>query len=70
MNFPPFVSDRAHIAVAQELIDVYGPLARREAAARADHSRAQENVIHFCKWREIARLIDAFTSAEVNATRH
>lgn len=70
MTLSPYVSDRAHVAVAQELIDIYGPLARSEAVARADHSRAQENVIHFCKWREIARLIDMFTDAPPGVTRH
>ncbi len=64
------VSDRSHIVAAQELISLFGPLATIEAAARANYSRTQGNVIHFCKWREVARLIDVFTSEPEGVTLH
>lgn len=66
----PYISDRSHIAAAQELIALFGPMARIEAAARANHSRTQGNVIHFCKWREVSRLIDIFTEEPEDVTRH
>jgi len=67
---PPYVSDRAHIACAQDLITMFGALAPLEAAARANHSRTLGNHIHFCKWREVARLIDVLTTAPEGVTLH
>ena len=51
------VTDRSAIAEAAELIDRFGIHAISEAAARADRSRELGNVIHFCRWRQIERLI-------------
>ncbi len=67
---PPYVSDRAHIACAQDLIAMFGALAPLEAAVRANHSRTLGNHIHFCKWREVARLIDVFTCEPEGVTLH
>ncbi len=52
-----YLDDRASIDQAQELIAVFGDDAGFEAAARADRSRDQGNHIHFCRWRQIERLI-------------
>lgn len=53
----PYVADRAAVADAAALIDQFGDDAGFEAAARADHSRGLGNHIHFCRWRQIERLI-------------
>ncbi len=52
-----YLADRASIDQAQELIAIFGDDAGFEASARADKSRDQGNHIHFCRWRQIERLI-------------
>lgn len=52
------IPDAAAVQEAAELIDRYGGFAADEAAARASHSREVGNVIHFCRWRQIQRLIE------------
>lgn len=49
--------DRAAAADAADLIARFGAYAASEAAARADRSRELGNVVHFCRWRQIERLI-------------
>ena len=49
--------DRSAAADAAELIARFGEHAASEAAARADRSREVGNVDHFCRWRQIERLI-------------
>lgn len=51
-------TDRLSLAEAMDLISAYGEEAPAEAAARADHSRVQGNVVHFCRWRRIERAIE------------
>ena len=46
-------------ADAADLISEYGAEAGREAKKRASRSRDLGNVIHFCRWREIERMIGA-----------
>lgn len=53
----PFLGDRKSFEDASELITLFGINAVREAASRADRSRDMGNHIHFCRWREIERLI-------------
>lgn len=53
----PYVSDRKSYEDAAELISLFGDDAGYEAAARADRSRDLGNHIHFCRWRQIERLI-------------
>ena len=54
---PPYVADRAMLADATDLIACFGDEAAREAAARADHSRDVGNVVRFCRWRQVERLV-------------
>jgi hypothetical protein len=54
--------DRAAAADAAELIARFGIHAASEAAARADRSRELGNVIHFCRWRQIERMIQLLGS--------
>ena len=53
----PYLSDRKSYEDATELMAVFGDNAGYEAAARADRSRDLGNHIHFCRWRQIERLI-------------
>jgi hypothetical protein len=62
--------DRAAAADAADLITQYGDFAAIEAAARADRSREVGNVIHFCRWRQIERLITLLTEGAHSHTVH
>lgn len=55
--YVPFLGNRKSFEDASELITLFGINAVREAASRADRSRDLGNHIHFCRWREIERLI-------------
>jgi hypothetical protein len=67
---PLFVTDRAGINQAAALLADYGSGARREAAVRAERSRDVGNVIHFCRWRQVERLILALSLEEAVGTLH
>jgi hypothetical protein len=66
----PFVADRASALDAARLLAELGDDAAAAAAARADESRGQGNVIHFCRWRQIERLIGVMADAASEQTRH
>lgn len=53
----PYVADRAMLAEATDLMLHFGGDAAIEAAARADRSRDLGNVVHFCRWRQVERLV-------------
>lgn len=53
----PYLADRAEVFDALSLIETFGDEAGFEAASRADRSRSIGNHIHFCRWRQIERLI-------------
>ena len=57
MSFHVYLPDRSAAADADDLIARFGEYAASEAAARADRSRELGNVVHFCRWRQIERLI-------------
>ena len=65
----PFVTD-ADVATAADMIETFGPSAADEAAARAHRSRDMGNHIHFCRWRQIERLIDVLSCDEAFGTIH
>jgi hypothetical protein len=62
--------DRSAVTDAAELITRFGDYAAIEAAARADRSRELGNVIHFCRWRQIGRMIELLSSGPGLATIH
>jgi hypothetical protein len=66
----PFIKGRLALTDAAELIECYGDHAPFEAAARADRSRDEGNVMRFCHWRHIERLVAALNSDEVYGTVH
>jgi hypothetical protein len=66
----PFISDRAALSDASDLIDNFGDDAGFEAASRADRSRDLGNVARFCHWRQIERVIATLSDSEVRGTVH
>ena len=56
MHFP-YLADRRSVADAEDLIARFGAAAEHEAASRASRSRTVGNHIHYCRWRQIERLI-------------
>ena len=66
----PFINDRAALADAALLLETYGDDAGFEAAARAEYSRDKGNVLRFCHWRQIERVIATLASDEVRGTVH
>lgn len=66
----PFISGRPALADAAELIDRFGDDAGLEAAVRAERSRDAGNVLRFCHWRQIERVIVTLSSEEVRGSVH
>jgi hypothetical protein len=62
--------DRAAVADADELISRYGAFAASEAARRASRSRALGNVVHYCRWRQIERMIGFLAEGPGDFTLH
>jgi hypothetical protein len=66
----PFINGRPSLTDAAELIERFGDDAGFEAAMRAERSRDNGNVAHFCHWRQIERVIATLSSDEVTGTIH
>ncbi len=66
----PFIHGRLALADAADLIERFGDDAGFEAAARAERSRGDGNVVRFCHWRQIERVIATLSSEEVTDTIH
>ena len=66
----PFIAGRAALADASTLLEQYGDDAGLEAAVRAERSRDSDNVIAYCHWRQIERVIATLSSEEVRGTIH
>lgn len=54
---PCYIADRATLDTAVSLMAEFGDTAIFQAALRADASRSKGNVVGFCRWRQIERLI-------------
>jgi hypothetical protein len=65
-----FIHGREALADASELMSRYGDDAGFEAAVRAERSRDAGNVVRFCHWRQIERVIATLSSDEVHGTVH
>ena len=65
-----FIAGRASLADAQDLIREFGGEAALQAAVRAEQSRGAENILRFCHWRQVERLIDALAAEEPQGTVH
>ena len=66
----PFITGRAALNDAANLIDTFGDDAGFEAAARAEDARDKDNVMRFCHWRQIERVIATLSEQEVRGTVH
>lgn len=66
----PYLADAREVAEATQLIAQFGESAGCEAAARADRSRDLGNHIHFCRWRQIERLIVLLSIGRAVGTIH
>lgn len=65
-----YLADRSTIDQAQELMTAFGDDAGFEAAARADKSRDLGNHVHFCRWRQVERLIVLMSMPRAVGTVH
>ncbi len=66
----PFISGRPALADAAELIERFGDDAGLEAAVRAERCRDSGNVLRFCHWRQIERVIVTLSCEEVRGSVH
>ncbi|QLC20972.1 hypothetical protein HFP51_01480 [Parasphingopyxis sp. CP4] len=70
MRTPFYLDDPDAVNDAAELMAEYGVMAAAEASARANRSRDKGNIIHFCRWRQIVRLVEWMEDAEAERTVH
>jgi hypothetical protein len=66
----PFIPGRPALEDAAELIERFGADAGLEAAVRAEQSRDLGNVLRFCHWRQIERVIVVLESDNVIGSIH
>ena len=66
----PFIHGRLALADASDLIERFGDHAGFEAAARAEQSRDAGNVVRFCHWRQIERVIATLSCEEIVGSVH
>lgn len=66
----PYLDDRSTLADAEGLMREHGSGAAAQAAKRAHRSRGLGNHIHFCRWRQVARLIDLLSEQRAPGTIH
>lgn len=67
---PPYIADLSDVTMAHELMAEYGPVAAEEAAARASMARDRDNVVQFCRWRQVARLVTLLEQPDAWGTIH
>ncbi len=70
MQQATYIHDRRTLDQAGDLLDAHGSKAHKEARARANASRDRGNIINFCRWRQIERLIVALDGPNEAETRH
>lgn len=66
---PYIAATRPHHDAA-DLLTRFGAFAADEAGRRAEHSRALGNHLHFCRWREVGRLLGLLGASDVTGTVH
>ena len=66
----PFIASRAALDDACRLIDAHGADAAFEAATLAEGARDRGNVIGFCHWRQIERVIVTLAEEHPRGTVH
>ena len=70
MSYMPYLADRAEVVEATALMAKFGDDAGMKAAALADESRDIGNYLHFCRWRQIERLIILLSIESAVGTVH
>jgi hypothetical protein len=70
MEYLPYLADRRDVTEADNLVRLFGDDAGFEAAARADKSRDIGNHLHFCRWRQIERLVVLMSIGRAVGTVH
>lgn len=65
-----FIAGRKSLHDAEDLMREFGQEAALQAAVRAEKSREAENILKFCHWRQVERLIDALATDEPQGTVH
>ena len=65
-----FIAGRTSVTDAEDLMREFGVEAALQAAVRAERSREAENILKFCHWRQVERLIDALAAEEPQGTVH
>ena len=70
MSHMPYLADRGEVVDATTLMALFGDDAGLAAAARADESRDIGNYLHFCRWRQIERLILLLSAESAIGTVH
>ena len=70
MQYMPYLATATEVDDATALIAQFGDDAGFEAASRADKSRDLGNHLHFCKWRQIERLIVLLSTGQAVGTIH
>ena len=65
-----FIAGRSTLDDAADLLRSFGEGAVREAALRAEQSRKDDNVLRFCHWRQIERVIVTLACDEASGTIH
>jgi hypothetical protein len=65
-----FIASRHALDDACQLIALFGADAAMEAAVRAEGARDRGNVLRFCHWRQIERVIVTLASDEPLGTVH
>lgn len=66
----PFVTERAAALDAARMLAEHGSGAIKAAVAHAALSRDRGNLLHFCRWRQIAALIEILDDGAGLQTRH
>jgi hypothetical protein len=70
MSPTPYLADRASADLTTELMAMFGDDAGQQAAACADRSRDRGNVMGFCRWRQVERMIVFLENGSAISTRH
>lgn len=65
-----YLSDSQAVADAAELLSSHGTDAALAAAVRASESRDRGNIVHFCRWRQIERLVEILARDEPCGSIH
>ena len=66
----PYLSDRADVVAATQLLADHGGAAAVEAAMRAHDGLTRGNVRDFCRWKQIERLVLVLVRQEAVGTVH